>query len=53
MVRVDIVTRADADADHDAHRLAAIEVGDILLRQRGVVNATDSASKVIFMDFLL
>jgi hypothetical protein len=32
--RVDIVARADADADHDAHRFAAIEVGDILLRQR-------------------
>ena len=30
--RVDVVARADADADHDAHGLAFVEGGDVLLR---------------------
>ena len=32
--RVDVVARADADADDDAERFSFVEIGDILLRRR-------------------
>ena len=30
--RVDVIARADADADHEAHDLALVEGGDVVLR---------------------
>ena len=32
--RIDVVARADADADHEPQRLAAEEGGDVFLRTR-------------------
>jgi hypothetical protein len=50
--RIDVIARADADADHEPHRLASEEGGDVLLRDGGRGESYEQSQQDLLHDVI-